>query len=532
MTNEKLNKCGDGLFPARSFPDSLKEGAVVVNDFFFGENSPILGDWKITENSERGVSIRADGLSFETPPQAARKECLVRREIPIDALKGHTLYASARVRVRDVSAKPKPWNGVVFRAGLLGKNGEMNSGGGLANVEDLSFPQANIASGSFDWKEVGFLFTVPRDTISATLTMGLEGVAGKATFRDIRVAVVKVAEPPPSPDTVTPRYFKGHPLDRLRGVEVSCAVSEEDLRVLAEEWKANVIRWQLGESTFADGLETSHYDDVLRRELLQLDRVIPLCRKYGLYIVLNLQSLSKRLFVSKENQQRLVGVWKKLAARYKNEPVIYAYDIANEPLQSSWREGALLWNDLAQKVAEEIRKVDLDRPIIVESELMSLPDGYLTLRLIAVPNVIYSVHVYSPGDLTHNRVWDHDQQSVPYPGMIEKELWNKDRIRQDLVPVVAFQKEHKCHIYVGEFGAVRWAPGSDQYIKEMIELFEEYGWDWTYHSYREWHGWSAEHGQQFQTDEENIEQSPAQTEREKVLRGWFAKNERPKFSRE
>ena len=26
-----------------------------------------------------------------------------------------------------------------------------------------------------------------------------------------------------------------------------------------------------------------------------------------------------------------------------------------------------------------------------------------------------------------------------------------------------------------------------------IEIFEEYGWDWTYHAFREWNGWSLEH---------------------------------------
>ena len=26
-----------------------------------------------------------------------------------------------------------------------------------------------------------------------------------------------------------------------------------------------------------------------------------------------------------------------------------------------------------------------------------------------------------------------------------------------------------------------------------IDLFKEYGWDWTYHAFREWDGWSVEH---------------------------------------
>ena len=27
----------------------------------------------------------------------------------------------------------------------------------------------------------------------------------------------------------------------------------------------------------------------------------------------------------------------------------------------------------------------------------------------------------------------------------------------------------------------------------MISIFNEYGWHWTYHAFREWAGWSVEH---------------------------------------
>ncbi|RRJ97702.1 hypothetical protein Ga0100231_004240 [Opitutaceae bacterium TAV4] len=494
--------------------------------FTHGSQEQLLQNWKVESGDPALYSLDAEGIVFNIPEKNKNTQISLRRSFPIEALRGYTVYASAHVQAENITQKQQPWNGAVFRATLEGRSGVMNSGGGMANVEDLSYPQANIAIGSFPWTKVGFVFSIPKDTTAAWLEMGMKNVTGKVWFRDIQVTVVKTAEEDSIVGTVRPPFFKGHSLPRLRGVEVSYAISEEDIRVLANEWNANVIRWQLGESTFADGLETRHYHDILERELQQFDRVLPLCRKYGLYVVLNLQSLSKRLFVSRENQDRLVGVWQMLAKRYKGESVILAYDIANEPLQSTWQEGAMLWNDLAQRVASEIRKIDTEKPIMIESELMSLPDGYLTLKPVDVPNVIYSVHVYSPGDLTHNRVWDENQKPVTYPGVIEKELWNKDRIRQDLAPVVAFQKAHKCHIFVGEFGAVRWSPGSDEYIKDMIDLFEEYGWDWTYHAYREWHGWSAEHG----PDIKNESPSPEPTPREKLLRSWFSKNTKPSFT--
>lgn len=37
------------------------------------------------------------------------------------------------------------------------------------------------------------------------------------------------------------------------------------------------------------------------------------------------------------------------------------------------------------------------------------------------------------------------------------------------------------------------APGAENYLRDAICLFEEYGWDWSYHAFREWAGWSVEH---------------------------------------
>ena len=57
----------------------------------------------------------------------------------------------------------------------------------------------------------------------------------------------------------------------------------------------------------------------------------------------------------------------------------------------------------------------------------------------------------------------------------------------------------------------------------VIDLFEEQGWDWAYHAFREWDGWSVEHG----PDPKDHTPSRAPTDREKLLRSWYGKNRRP-----
>lgn len=62
-------------------------------------------------------------------------------------------------------------------------------------------------------------------------------------------------------------------------------------------------------------------------------------------------------------------------------------------------------------------------------------------------------------------------------------------------PVVEFQKKTGCQIYVGEFSAIRWAPGGSgvNYLRDVLNLFETNGWSWAYHAYREWPGWGLEY---------------------------------------
>jgi hypothetical protein len=77
-------------------------------------------------------------------------------------------------------------------------------------------------------------------------------------------------------------------------------------------------------------------------------------------------------------------------------------------------------------------------------------------------------------------------------------------------------------MYIGEFSAIRWAPegSAERYLADLVSLFEERGWDWSYHAFREWQGWSAEHGEQ----RENTRPVPGVTGRQRVLREGFARN--------
>lgn len=77
-------------------------------------------------------------------------------------------------------------------------------------------------------------------------------------------------------------------------------------------------------------------------------------------------------------------------------------------------------------------------------------------------------------------------------------------------------------IYIGEFSCVRWAPNNSayNYIRDCIEIFEEYNWDYDYFSFRTWNGWSVEHSTGYYDDV----LPTTKTGRELLFRSYFQQN--------
>ncbi|MFA6960136.1 MAG: glycoside hydrolase family 5 protein [Opitutaceae bacterium] len=489
-----------------------KPGDVIYQRSFKNLSAETLGtEWKsLSGEASHGARLDDGALLFDAGASGKPGSIKLERTIPLEGLRGGAIFVQARVRAENVTDLVKPWNGIKLML-------QMGSSSGV-----FVYPQALVGTGTFDWVTVNCVSTVPMNGDTARLVIGLEQAVGKVWFDDIVIKVLEVAPVSGGLPSKAAIAYKGHPLPRLRGAMVSTEATEEDLRLLAE-WGVNSIRWQLGMVRFRQGLETPDFDLVLESELAKLDRVLPVCKKYGIYVVLDLHALSQQLFVNRINQDKLVEVWKKMAARYRDNPVIWAYDIANEPKLGKWSEGAQLWNGLAQRVGEAIRTVDPVKAIMVEPEYGGNPSGFITLLPLTVSNVVYSVHMYNPHDYTHARVSNKQQPLFTYPGMIAGKEWNKATLREELRPVIEFQKNYNVAIYVGEFSAIRWAPGAEHYLSDLIDIFEEEGWDWTYHAFREFHGWSVEHGKEMNDTQKTI----APTSRETLLRSWFAKNERP-----
>ncbi|MCX6929293.1 MAG: cellulase family glycosylhydrolase [Verrucomicrobia bacterium] len=359
-------------------------GEVLYQANFEGTNS-LIG-WSGAAVREPGYA-NGHSVTLQTSNQASG--AIISRQLPVEAMRGCRIRGTAMVRAENVSPKPNPWNGIKFM--LI-----------IQNSAGKSYPQAPLETGTFDWRRTGFTAYIPPDTTNVTLVLGLEQVAGKVWFDEVKFTVVK-PRVSTQPRTAATTMFKGHPLPRLRGATVSPNIDAESLRVLGQDWKANLIRFQLirfGQAGQPGRLDT--YDEWLEGELKKLDVVLPLCEKYGLLVVVDLHSppggkatvsgyvgSDSGLFTDWHAQEKFVAVWRQIATRYKNAKAIWGYDLVNEPVEEESEEGCDDWQTLAERAAKAIRAIDPERSIIVEPSQWGNPDGLNELAPIDVSNVVY-----------------------------------------------------------------------------------------------------------------------------------------------
>ncbi|CVK96123.1 related to endoglucanase [Fusarium mangiferae] len=182
-----------------------------------------------------------------------------------------------------------------------------------------------------------------------------------------------------------------------------------------------------------------------------LDRVIKICGIYNLYIILDLHAvpggqnqdwhcdsgISKALFWEfRVFQDQAIDLWKAIAARYKNSPVVAGYNLLNEPADSKHMR-LITWYERAEK---EIRAVDRDTILFIDGNTYS-SDFSRFERVL--PNSVYACHDYS-------------MYGFPIAG---QELYSGSEeqrmtLQNQFDRMTTFMREKGVPIWNGEFGPV------------------------------------------------------------------------------
>jgi hypothetical protein len=142
-----------------------------------------------------------------------------------------------------------------------------------------------------------------------------------------------------------------------------------------------------------------------------LDSLVASCARHGIYVIIDMHAApggqtgqniddsaddQPRLWMDKEQQDRLVKLWVKIAKRYADQPAVAAYDLLNEPLPR--RTGAeakykAQLQPLYERITRAIREVDARHMVTVEGADWANDWSAFTPPAFA-SNVIYQFHYY------------------------------------------------------------------------------------------------------------------------------------------
>lgn len=186
-------------------------------------------------------------------------------------------------------------------------------------------------------------------------------------------------------------------------------ITETDIRRIAE-LGFNSVRPALNSRLFL----TEGENPVYVEEGFQLmDSLVSWCKKYNLYVIIDMHGAPggqtganiddspndiPELFIEKKYQDQLVDLWVKLALKYKDEPVVAAYDLLNEPLPintGSAEKYKHLLEPLYKRITAAIRKVDQKHMITLEGFNWSNDWSLFTKPFDN--NVFYQFHYYCWG---------------------------------------------------------------------------------------------------------------------------------------
>ena len=462
-----------------------------------GDSAANTLDWHLSEFATISNSVLVVDVPADTPIGMYGATA----DLDLAPYEGRSLGAAIEAEAGPISKAAKGIHGLKFMFHFSGAQG------GLEYWPEAVRPRTPFARRRL---EVSDTLSGGSRSARGSLFLGLQGVTGRIVF-DLSTLEIKVGDPfyPQVNGDLVCAYSASFAVaapsaTQKRGVMSPARdMTEDDFRTLAE-WGATLLRFQMVDGPEPKGGETPadylpRYRAWLDGRLDHLDRdVLPWAVRHGIEVVVDLhlppggrERGEFRMFREKAFADEFVSCWRRIAARFLGRAGIYGYDLCNEPNQLS--AAPFDYWTLQRLAAEAVRRIDPETPIVVEANAMDAPQAFSYLCPLDLTNVIYQVHMYEPGDFTHqiprSRQDGEPAALVAYPSPGH----DRAALEKVLSVVRAFEKKHGAKIYVGEFSASAWAPGADRYLADCIALFREYGWDWTYHAFREWEGWSVEH---------------------------------------
>jgi hypothetical protein len=187
-----------------------------------------------------------------------------------------------------------------------------------------------------------------------------------------------------------------------------------------------------------------------------------------------------------------VSMWQAAATAFQNRPGIVGYNLMVEPnaneeffqiwnptvFYSQYRNSTYDWNVLSHQIAQAVRAIDSNTPILVGAMDSSDPMWLSVLQTSGVAKTVYGVHQYDPPDYTSlatpSPAYSYPGRFDPY-GDGEVMMIDRNWIAGTLQPVSDFRDSQQAPVSVNEYGVMRWEYGSPAFIADELSCFESLG---------------------------------------------------------
>jgi hypothetical protein len=201
-------------------------------------------------------------------------------------------------------------------------------------------------------------------------------------------------------------------------------------------------------------------------------------QRHGLAVVVSLHPVSWHLDTDPADRARLVATWRALAlALARFDPRLTFPEVLNEPVFAGTPAA---WQALQHAVLREIRAALPVATVVLTGANWGSVAGLLALPPESDPNVVYSVHLYDPAELTSLAAWRPglDRAALallPFPagdpGACERAAgptdpetrgvvrfycamhWDAPRVAAPIDAAAAWAARNHAAVLLGEFGA-------------------------------------------------------------------------------
>jgi endoglucanase len=199
----------------------------------------------------------------------------------------------------------------------------------------------------------------------------------------------------------------------------------------------------------------------------------------GLAAVVNVHHYDEMKSDPDRHEPRLVGLWRQIAARFRDRPEELVFELLNEPQDKLTDER---WNRMIPSVLAAVRETNPKRAVIVGPGHWNGIGSLDKLHLPADDRLIVTVHYYSPFEFTHQGapwVKGSDRwKGRPWAGTAAE----SGALHRDFTRAATWAAAQNRPLYLGEFGAYSAADLASRarWTRTVAREVERLGMSWAY----------------------------------------------------